>query len=108
VSNAKQKIPVTIAGHEFLLVSSEPEAHVRRVAALVDDEISSIRENAPELSAQTTLILTATNLADRLINAEDTAESLRQQMKDYIEEVARTKNDLADTRRELNRLKKEK
>jgi cell division protein ZapA (FtsZ GTPase activity inhibitor) len=108
VNGPKQKITVTIAGQDLLLVSNEPEEHVHRVAALVDDEINSIRESAPELSVQKTLILTSTNLADRVIHAEETAESLRKQLKDYIEEVARTKNELADTRRELNRLKRDK
>lgn len=105
---AKQKISVTIAGHEFSLISSEPESHVHRAAGLVDDEIRAVREMSPMLSVQTSSVLAAANLADRLIHAEETVESLRKQIRDYIEEVTRTKNDLADTRRELNKLKKEK
>jgi len=108
VNGVKQKISVTIAGHDLLLVSNEPEVHVQRVATLVDNELLSIRETSPELSFQKALILASTNLADRLIHAEETAESLRKQLKDYIEEVARSKNELADTRRELNRLKKDR
>jgi len=108
VNGVKQKITVNIAGHDFSLISGEPEAHVQRVANLVDGEIRSIHEASPALSSQASMILAATNIADRLIRAEETAESLRKQLKDYIEEVARTKNELADTRRELNKLKKEK
>ncbi|MCL1819802.1 MAG: cell division protein ZapA [Oscillospiraceae bacterium] len=104
----KQKIPVIIAGQDFSLISTETEAHINRTATLVDDEIRSVQESSPALSKQAASILAAVNLADRVIRAEETAESLRKQLKDYIEEVAKAKNDLADTRRELNKLKKEK
>lgn len=104
----KQKITVIIAGQEFSLVSDEPETHVHRVAGIVDAEVRAIRDSVPSVSAVSASLLAATNLADRLIRAQETAESLRAQLKDYLEEVARAKNELAETRRELNRLKKEK
>ena len=104
----KQKTVVTIAGQEFSLVSEEPEMHVHRTAGLVDAEMLAVRELSPSLSAASAAILAATNLADRLIRAQETSESLRAQLKDYLEEVARAKNELAETRRELNRLKKDK
>lgn len=104
----KRKISVTIAEQEFLLISDEPETHVHKTAGLVDDEISAVRGALPALSAASAATLAAVNLADRCIRAQETADSLRAQLKDYLEEVARAKNDLAETRRELNRLKKEK
>jgi cell division protein ZapA len=104
----KQKIIVTIAEQEFSLVSDEPEEHVHKTAGLVDEEINAVRTAVPSLSATSAATLSAVNLADRFIRAQETADSLRAQLKDYLEEVARAKNDLAETRRELNRLKKEK
>lgn len=108
MDNTKQKVVVTILGQEYSLISSEPESYVHRCASLVDAEVRAMREANPSMSAVSAAMLAATNLADRLIGAQEAAENMRTQLKDYLEEVTRTKNELAETRRELNKLKKDK
>ncbi|MCL2084363.1 MAG: cell division protein ZapA, partial [Oscillospiraceae bacterium] len=62
----KQKVTVTIVGQEFSLISSESEAYVRKVADVVDAEVRAVRESGPSLSAVSSALLAATNIADRM------------------------------------------
>ena len=108
MENAKQKVTVSIVGQEFTLISSDPESYVQRVAGLVDAEVLEVRNSGQGLSSVASALLAAVNIADRMIRAQEDAENMRTQLKDYLEEVTRVKSELADTRRELNKLKKER
>ena len=108
MENAKQKVTVSIVDQEFSLISSDPEPYVRRVAELVDAEVRAVRDAGQGLSSVASALLASVNIADRMIRAQEDAENMRTQLKDYLEEVTRVKSELADTRRELNKLKKER
>ena len=100
----KQKVMVTIAGLEYTLISTDTEEQVRRVAGLVD---SKINENLSvgNLSQLHATVLAAVNIADEYYKMFDTAENLRRQIKDYIEDASRQKAELMDARREISKLK---
>jgi cell division protein ZapA len=100
----KNKISVTVAGHEFTIVSLEGEEYVRGVAAEVDGDIQSVM-NGNHLSLSDAAVLTALNFADRSKKSVDTADHLRLQVKTYLDETQKLKAELAETRRELSRLK---
>jgi cell division protein ZapA (FtsZ GTPase activity inhibitor) len=108
MEGAKQKVNVSIIDQEFSLISSEPESYVHQVAGIVDAEVRAVKSANPGLSAVAAALLAATNLTDRLLRSQENAENMRTQLKDYLEEVTRAKYELAETRRELNKLRKEK
>lgn len=102
----KNRFLVTVAGHEYTLISDEAEEYVRSVAASVDSEVSEIMKTA-HLSISHAAILTALNTADKTRKALDSADHLREQVKTYLDETQKLKSELAEARREINRLKKE-
>ena len=81
----KQKITVTVAGKNYTLVSGDPPAYVKRVAAFVDRKLreTGAVTNLPSGQAA---VLTCFNLAEDLLKAQDENTLLRKQM----DQLART------------------
>ncbi|MDR1691863.1 MAG: cell division protein ZapA [Oscillospiraceae bacterium] len=102
----KSKITITVAGHDFTLVSEESEAYVRGIAAEVDKDIQNVMGEA-HLSMSDASVLAALNAADRARKAMESADHLRVQVKTYLDETQKLKSELAETRREISRLKKQ-
>ena len=102
----KNRISVTVAGNDFTIVSEESEAYVRGVAAEVDREIQNVMSES-HLSLSDAAVLSALNSADRARKAADSADHLRLQVKTYLDETQKLKAELAETRRELSRAKKQ-
>ena len=75
----KNKIAVTIAGREYTMVAVEDEGYVRRCAAHVDEQLRPI-------------------LAGRLSQADGAVLAA---MNDSLDEIARLKDELSQTKREL-------
>ena len=101
----KNKITVTIAGRPYTLVTTDEQAGVEAAAAQVDQMMTSVLQQS-HVSALDAAVLTAINAVDSASKENETAQSLRMQLKDCLEESTRLKQELADTRRELTRLKK--
>ena len=103
----KNKITVTIAGRPYTLVTTDEQAGVEAAAAQVDQMMTSVLQQS-HVSALDAAVLTAINAVDSASKENETAQSLRMQLKDCLEESTRLKQELADTRRELTRMKKNK
>ena len=101
----KKTITVTVGGNEYRLVSSENDEYTRKVAAHVDSKISEILDGS-SFSIIDAAVLAGINIADEYYKVLDTADNLRTQLKDYLEESGRMKMELAELRREIDRLKK--
>lgn len=100
----KKRITVTVAGNEYRLMSAENEEYTRKVASTVDAKISEILQLG-NISIVDAAVLASINLADDYYKVLDTADNLRAQLKDYLEESGRMKIEIADLRRENERLK---
>ena len=81
----KQKITVTVAGKNYTLISGDPPAFVKRVAAFVDRKLSET-EAVTNLPSGQAAVLTCFNLAEDLLKAQDENTMLRKQM----EKIARS------------------
>jgi len=99
----KNIISVNIGGAELRLVSGENEEYTRRVAAHVDTKINEVLK-AGSVSLVEAAILSAVNISDEYYKALETAENLRTQLKDYLEDGSRMKSEIADLKREISRL----
>ena len=101
----KNRVVVTIGGQDFALLTDREETHVRRVAARVDEEINNLAAHMTASAAQIA-VLAAINLAEESLEARDASDSLRAQLKDFLEEASRLKQENADLRRENTRLRR--
>jgi cell division protein ZapA len=101
----KNTINVNIAGVELRLISGENEEYTRRVAAHVDTKVGEVLKSG-SVSIVEAAILSAINISDEYYKALETAENLRTQLRDYLEDGSRMKSEIADLKRELAKLGK--
>ncbi len=97
------KVAVTIGGRDFTLVVTDEAGYVQKVANYVDQKVGEIIEQS-KVSLTDAALLAALNLADEYFKANETAENLRRQLREYLEEASRTKMELSDLKRQLARL----
>ena len=102
----KSKVTVNIAGSPYTLVTTEEDvSYVEQIAARVDQMMTAVIQQA-RVSAMDAAVLTAVNAVDAALKEQQVSDSLRAQLKDELEEKTRVKNELAEARREIRRLKK--
>ena len=99
----KNVINVSIAGVDLRLVSGENDEYTRRVASHVDSKISEVLGSG-NISIVEAALLSAINISDEYYKALETAENLRTQLKDYLEDGSRMKSEIMDLKREIARL----
>ena len=76
---AKIKTTVRVAGRDLTLVGEESEEHIRRVAVYVDRKLTEL-SLASRLDMQTVAVMTAMNIADDLLKAQDENTHLRREL----------------------------
>ncbi len=103
----QNRVTVTIAGQRFTLLTMEDQEYVEKVAAYVDGKISESL-NDGKTAMLDAVILAAINLADDHFKDLETAENLRRQVKDYLDESAGLKLELSEAKREIFKLKNKK
>ena len=83
----QNRVTVTVGGLKYTLLATEGEEYVHRVAAYVDEKLRETTK-AGGSSQMGCAVLTAVNIADELMKAQETAEQLRGQIKGYADEAA--------------------
>ena len=99
----QNKVTVTIDGQEYTLVASEDESYMKKVAAHVDSKIAELREGGT-ISGADAAVLAALNMADEYFKGLETAENLRAQIKESLEESKKLNLELSEAKREIFKL----
>ena len=106
----KNHVAVNIAGQEYTLVATEDRSYMEKVAAHVDQKVQEVLDGA-RVSLIDGAVLAAVNIADEYFKEVETAENLRRQLKEYLEEGTKMKLELSEAKREIfklqNQLKKQ-
>lgn len=100
------RITVAIGSQNYTLLSEEDPSYVHAIAAQVNQELSQVTEHA-HLSTADAAILTAVNLTDKYFKEREAADNLRRQLKEYLDEGSRLKNEISDLKREVFRLQRQ-
>ena len=88
------RITMSICGEDYTLVADESAAYMEKVGALVDEKMTQLQEGT-HVSRIDAAVLTAVNLADELLKAQEAAENLRRQLKTYLDEASQALSALA-------------
>ena len=94
------RVTMSICGTEYILVAEEDAAYMEKIGGMVDAEMQKLMDSA-HISRDAAAVLAAVNLADQLTKAQEGAENLRRQLKTYLDEASRAKNEAAELRRKL-------
>lgn len=104
---AVSKVLVTIAGNEFCLTTEDEPAYVEALASELSKELTGMLEANDSMSITQAAILCALNVKDDLKKNNNSTDSLRGQIKDYLEDSARARMEAEAAKREVERLKEE-
>ena len=102
---AKNKSVVTINGKEYTFVGEETQEYMSKIAAYIDAKITKIALACPNLNMQMVSTLATVNITDDYFKSLETADNLRLQVAQYIEDVSKDKGQQNIYRLENERLK---
>ena len=98
------KIKLSVGGIEYMVVTDDDEARVRKIGARLNEQLDKVKKGNPRLSTTMVAVLTALDLCDALDKSETECERLRLQLKKAVEDSACTRFDGEEARREIERL----
>ena len=101
----EKRIPVNIAGKEYTLVSEEGGEYLEQLARSVDAKILGHKREL-HISELDAAVLTAMELADECLKANEREENARSQIKSCLEDASKARAEAAELKRELSRLKR--
>ncbi len=102
-----EKIKIKIANEEYNIMTDDNLDYVAQLGDELDKKLTAIITNNSRISVTQAAILSALEYADAAKKCEITAENLRNQIQDYLEESARARTDVEIMKRENERLMKE-
>ena len=82
----KTRVTVLVAGQKFTILSDESEKYVIDLASKIDARITAM--TLKNMSREKAAVLTALDFADDMEKDKKEREALKEQMKDYIEELS--------------------
>ena len=103
----KNRVNLRICGISYTIVTEDDTEYVEELGELIDKEMKSINNASPTLSTTQCAVLVALDQADACKKATASADNLRAQIKDYLEDSARARMEVDVARREIERLNKE-
>lgn len=101
------RVNVNIGTQSFTLLAQEDPAYIQEIASHVNQELAQVMESG-HLSIADGAVLTAINIADKYFKEREAADNLRRQLKEYLDDASRLKNELSEAKREIFRLQNNK
>ena len=101
------RVRIEILGAEYTIATPEEEEYVRRLAREIDAQVSQLLDNDSKLSPNAALILCALGYADSFYKSERSADHMRSQLSEYLEDAARARIELDDAKRELEKMRRQ-
>ena len=102
----ENRITVNICGTDYTVMAEESPSYMQRVAALVDAKMSEITASG-RVSRMDAAVLAAMNIADEMLKQQNSTENLRSQLKGYLDEANRAKNEVSECKREIFKLQQQ-
>lgn len=100
----KKKVTVTIDGREYNLTGTETTApYMAQVGEYVDSQIGEVKQGI-RVSAVDAATMAAMNIADNYFTERNSAENLRKQLKDALDDANKLKKEISDLKMENFRL----
>ncbi len=103
----KNRVNLKICGSSYSILTEDDPDYVEELGEIIDKEMRTTSQEAPSLSLTQCAVLVALDQADACKKATASADNLRAQIKDYLEDSARARMEVDVARREIERLNRE-
>lgn len=100
------KVRLTICGSNYVIATAESEDYMHNLADRVNLDMNELMSSSSTISITSAAVLTALNYRDELEKASGSADNMRRQIKDYLEDAASAKMSAEELRRENAALQK--
>ena len=103
---ATSKVRLNICGSSYVVNTSESEVYMKNLADRLNLDMNELMASSNSVSITTAAVMTALNYRDELEKASGSADNMRRQIKDYLEDAASAKMAAEEARRENASLKR--
>ena len=100
------KVRLNICGSSYVVSTTESESYMQNLADRLNLDMNELMASSKSVSITTAAVMTALNYRDELEKASGSADNMRRQIKDYLEDAASAKMAAEELRRENNSQKK--
>ena len=94
------KVRLTICGSSYVVNTTESEDYMLNLAARLNMDMNEMMNASNTVSVTTAAVMTALSYRDELEKASGSADNMRRQIKDYLEDAASAKMAAEELRRE--------
>lgn len=101
------KVKLTVCGSNYVVSTTDPEEYVHGLAERLEEDMSALMAQNSSASVTASAIITALGYLDELNKNLSSADNMRTQIKDYLEDAAKEKQAAEEARREVERLQVE-
>ena len=101
------RVTMNICGEVYTFVAEESASYMQKVGSYVNGKMEELLAGA-KVGRTDAAVLTAANIADELFKEREAGEGLRRQLKQYLDEANRAKNEVSELKRELFKLQSRK
>ncbi len=103
----RSKVKLSICGADYFINTDEDPKEIQDLGKELDTRMGKMMHENARISVTQAAVLAALESADLAKKAEQSAENLRSQIQEYLEDAARAKTNAEVSRREAERLGKE-
>lgn len=101
------RIKIKVLETTYTIASPESEEYVHALAAELDAQVRELMDVDEKLSPNAALILCAMGFADSFHKSEQSADHMRSQLTDYLEDAAKARSDLEESKHEIEKLRRQ-
>lgn len=106
MDNNKIKVSVVVAGQRFTILTDKSEKYVRDIASEIDARVNSLVVSS-NMSRERAAVLTAMDYADDSVLDRENIAAVKEQIKEYVQEIERLQDNNAKLVSDYNLLKAE-
>ena len=103
---AKNKIIITIAGSETVILSDESREYTLELAGIVDTRIRALLQSNSKITLPMAAILTSMDLCNENEKNKTTLDRMREELRCYLEQTAELKMENEQLRKQVQLLQK--
>lgn len=101
------KIRMEICGSEYIISTTDGEDYTLALAEKLDKAMSEFMTAVPQASVTTAAVMCALSYLDELEKSSASADNMRSQITEYLDDAAKANLEAEDARRELERLRRQ-
>ena len=104
---AANRVKLTICGANYVIVSEDAEPYVQELGTRLDEDMNGLMTANPAISVTGAAVVTALGYLDELQKAVRSADNMRAQVRDYLEDASKAKRAAEEARREVESLRRQ-